>query len=188
MKKNEHLTYCEIDSKALRHNLKEIAKLTAKNIFDLPTRPRSKQIIKSMEMILPVIKADAYGHGVEKISMLLDKAGVGSFGVSDIQEGIELREIGMKKPILLFESTLASQARKIVHYRLTPTVCTRELAEALQGITIEIHEPEELSYAIAGPSGFPWSQVLLVGLVCLLVGEQALAYSASYHPAPGARK
>jgi hypothetical protein len=67
-------------------------------------------------------------------------------------------------------------------------VPTEELAEALQGISIEIHEPEELSYAIAGPSGFPWSQLLLVGLVCLLVGEQALAYSASYHPARGARK
>jgi hypothetical protein len=67
-------------------------------------------------------------------------------------------------------------------------VSPEALAEALEGIPIEIHQPEELMYAVTGPSGFRWSQILLVGLICLLVGEQALAYSASYHPARGATR
>ena len=67
-------------------------------------------------------------------------------------------------------------------------VSSEELADKLQGIAIEIHQPDELSYSIADPSGFPWSQVLLFGLIGLLIGEQALAYSASYHPARGVKK
>jgi alanine racemase len=78
-----------------------------------------------------VIKADAYGHGVQQIAALLEKKGVGFLGVSDIEEGMALRKIGIKRPILLFESTLASHAKRILDYRLMPTVCTLPLARAL---------------------------------------------------------
>lgn len=67
-------------------------------------------------------------------------------------------------------------------------VTSEQLADKLQGIPVEIHQPDELSYATAGPSGFSWSQVLLVVLIALLLGEQALAYSASYHPAQGGKR
>jgi len=145
MSTTDPLTYAEIDLKAIRHNLKEIAKLTARNTFDLPTRPRSSKITKSKETILAVVKADAYGHGAKDVALLLDKEGVEFFGVSDITEGMALRKFGIKKPILLFESTLASQAQQIVQHRLTPTVCTFELAESLnryaqkKGRKVDIH-------------------------------------------------
>ena len=102
MKTIGHLTYCEIDLRAVEHNLNEIVKLASKNKFSLPTRPCSKRKIKDIETVLAVVKADAYGHGVNKIAALLDKKGVGFFGVSDIHEGVALREAGIKKPILLF--------------------------------------------------------------------------------------
>jgi hypothetical protein len=60
---------------------------------------------------------------------------------------------------------------------------SEELAEALQGLKLEIHQPDEIAYVTAGPAGFPWSQMLLAVLVGLLLGEQLLAYAASYHPA-----
>ena len=125
------LTYAEIDLKAVRYNLRQITKLAAKNIFYIPTRHRTRRVIKGREMILAVVKADAYGHGMGKIALLLDQAGIGFFGVSDVQEGIRLREIGIKKPVLIFESTLPGQAEEIIRYRLMPTVCTMELAQAL---------------------------------------------------------
>ena len=59
---------------------------------------------------------------------------------------------------------------------------SEELADALQGLKLEIHQPDEIAYVTTGPAGFPWSQLLLVGLVGLLLGEQLLAYAASYHP------
>jgi len=135
MKKNRQnghpLTWAEVDLKAVRYNLRQIVKLTAKNKFYLSTRLRTKRVRKNVETILAVIKADAYGHGMRKIARLLDREGVGFFGVSDIQEGMALRSAGIKKPILLFESTLTSQAKQIIDYQLMPTVCTLNLARAL---------------------------------------------------------
>ena len=128
---NNYLTWAEIDLKALKFNLKQITRLAGKNKFTLKTRPRSKNIIKGIDLIMPVIKADAYGHGMGPIASLLNKEGVGFFGVSDINEGVALRQVGIKKPILLFESTLAECAQTIVDYKLTPTVCTLELAKSL---------------------------------------------------------
>lgn len=121
----------EIDLNAVRHNLREIAKLTARNKFFLPTRPQAKQIIQGKDAILAVVKADAYGHGVGEIAPLLDREGVGFFAVSNIAEGMALRAMGITKPVLLFESTLASQAALIIRHNLMPTVCTLELAQAL---------------------------------------------------------
>jgi alanine racemase len=131
-KMNKYLTWAEVDLKAARHNIREIAKLTARNKFFLPTRPHAQRIIQGKETILAVVKADAYGHGAEEIVPLLDREGVGFFAVSNIAEGAALRAMGAAKPVLLFESALASQAAEAVRYNLMPTVCTLELARALQ--------------------------------------------------------
>jgi len=128
---NGCLTWAEVDLRAVKHNLKQIVRLTEKNKFYLPTRPRAKRRIKNIETIMAVIKADAYGHGMDKIALLLDQEGVGSFGVSDIKEGAALRNIGIKRPILVFESTLESQAKQIIDYQLMPAICTLDLARSL---------------------------------------------------------
>ena len=132
IKENKYLTWAEIDLKAVKENFKQIVKLTSQNKFYFPTRPpQSLKVKQGPESVMAVIKANAYGHGMKEIGILLDKMGAGYFGVSDINEGIALRKIGIKKPILLFESTLKSDAEKIIHYRLMPTICTLELAASL---------------------------------------------------------
>ena len=109
-------TWAEVDLKAVRHNF-----FTLKKLFRKHTE------------ILCVVKGDAYGHGMVAVAELLDQLGAHSFGVSDIEEGIILRKNGITKPILLFESTLPSQAGAIFDYNLTPTICTMELALSLNG-------------------------------------------------------
>jgi hypothetical protein len=64
---------------------------------------------------------------------------------------------------------------------LTPSL----LVEKLQPVSVQLHDAEQLDYESAAPSGFPWSQILALALVALLLGEQALAYSAGYHTRPG---
>ena len=130
-KNDQHLTWVEIDLRALRDNLKQIIKLAERNKFCLPTRPRPRETSKNGGMVMAVIKADAYGHGMDKIALLLDKEGVGFFGVSDIKEGIALRNTGINKPVLLFESTLEPQVKQIIDHQLMPTVGTLDFAKAL---------------------------------------------------------
>ena len=121
-------TWAEIELKAVEHNYKELKGLAGRHVE-----------------ILPVVKGDAYGHGMRKISLLLDRLGVKIFGVSDMEEAVELRENGIKKKILLFESTLPSDTPLIVKYDLTPTICTMELAVTLNryarkaGKRIDVH-------------------------------------------------
>ncbi len=121
------LTFAEIDLKAIRHNLREIRRLSSQNKFSLPYRKNLKAVD-----ILAVVKADGYGHGMQEVSGLLAKEGVNFFAVSDVSEGICLRKTGIKKPILLLESPLPAQAKLIGDYDLTPTVCSLELALALE--------------------------------------------------------
>jgi len=70
-----------IDIPALRHNFQQVRKAA-------PGR-----------RILAVVKADAYGHGVERVARALDDAD--GFAVARIEEGRALRAIGIARPVLL---------------------------------------------------------------------------------------
>ncbi len=77
-----------------------------------------------------VIKADAYGHGATEIASLLeDKADM--FCVAMVDEAIELRNKGIKKPILILGFSDRSEFADIINYNVTATVYSLADAEAL---------------------------------------------------------
>ncbi len=51
--------------------------------------------------VIAMVKANAYGHGLERIALALPQAD--AFGVASIEEGMQLRQAGVKNPIILFE-------------------------------------------------------------------------------------
>jgi len=63
------------------------------------------------------------------------------------------------------------------------TVPDQQLSQILRGVKVTIHRPEDIQYELAGQSGYNWSELILYALIGLLLVEQAVAYSASYHPA-----
>jgi hypothetical protein len=65
------------------------------------------------------------------------------------------------------------------------TLTSELLAERLKGVRFEFQRADDFQYAAADQAGFDLSEAILIGLVLLLLGEQLLAYSASYHPAAG---
>ena len=120
------MTWAEINLKALEHNWAQLTKLAASNMAHNAG-------------IMPVIKADAYGHGMLQVAQSLSDSGCKFFGVSNVQEGIALREAGFKQRILLFESTLPDDAQAIVEHNLIPTVCTLDLAHKLNDIAVSLN-------------------------------------------------
>lgn len=81
-----------VDLFAIESNLISVAKLTAN------TR------------ICAVVKADAYGHGAVEISRMIEKKALaGYFGVATVEEAVELRQAGIKLPILLLGVTFSDQ-------------------------------------------------------------------------------
>ncbi|MGH9382432.1 MAG: alanine racemase [Thermoanaerobaculia bacterium] len=76
--------------------------------------------------LLAVVKADAYGHGVERLGPFLASRGVGWFGVALVEEGIRLREAGVGGRILVLGPVVEAERRAVIDQGLTPLVSSLE--------------------------------------------------------------
>lgn len=72
------------------------------------------------------IKADAYGHGAAECAKIAVEAGTDYFAVATVSEGIELRESGIKIPILLLSLCSPEEACDLVSHDITPLVFDEE--------------------------------------------------------------
>jgi len=84
--------WVEVNLANLEHNVLKIKEHLKKNCEKMPE-------------ILAVIKADAYGHGSLMCAPILNACGISYFGVASVDEGIELRENKITKPILVLGAT-----------------------------------------------------------------------------------
>lgn len=84
-------------------------------------------------LILPVIKSDAYGHGLVPVARALAEAGADRFGLATVEEGATLRAqgVGHAPALVILGATLEDQAPAIVRHGLTPVVSRFGMAEAL---------------------------------------------------------
>jgi alanine racemase len=122
--------WAEIRLGALTHNLRAIRHQidSAEPVADNP-RTRRK--------ILAVVKANAYGHGAVPVARALARAGADWFGVTCTAEGIELREGGIRKPILLLTGFWSGEEKRLLEYHLTPTVTRCEHLRMLERAAVQ---------------------------------------------------
>ncbi len=104
-------TCAEIDLNALSHNVRIIKKTTG-------NKP-----------ILAVVKAQAYGHGAVRVSKHLLACGASMLGVAFTDEAIELREAGIRAPIVVFFER--NNINALFKYKLTPAVFDFKTAEII---------------------------------------------------------
>ena len=81
--------------------------------------------------VMAVVKANAYGHGAVECARRLEKEGADWFGVALPEEGIELRQAGITKPILCLAGFWEGQATACLHHKLTPAVYRLDAIEAI---------------------------------------------------------
>lgn len=104
-----------IDLSAIVHNLNQVKRLV---------NPETK--------IMGIVKSDAYGHGIWQVSRILEKVGVYCLGVAHIQEALELRQNGIRLPIVILCGIRTREdARQIVDKSLTPVLFDLEMARVL---------------------------------------------------------
>ena len=95
--------------------------------------------------IIAVIKANAYGHGAVAVGQALEAAGAKMLACADIEEGVQLRESGIRIPVLVFGALSISDLNGLFEYQLIPTVSSPSAARALQvaaadrGIKLRCH-------------------------------------------------
>lgn len=98
-------TWAEIDLDALAHNYRVIRNQVGDEVN-----------------ILAAVKANAYGHGAVACARRLEREGVDWFGVALPEEGVELREAGISKPVLCLGGFWQGQEAACLKYRLTPVI------------------------------------------------------------------
>lgn len=107
------------------------------------------QIIRNISpdtKILAVIKADGYGHGAVPIAHMAEEMEkIWGFAVATVEEALELREAGIKKPILILGIVFPEDYSFLVEGEIRPTICDLPSAELFneeagrQGRTAPVH-------------------------------------------------
>jgi alanine racemase len=82
--------------------------------------------------VIAVVKANAYGHGAARVSLALEQAGATMLACADIEEGIVIRQAGVRVPILVFGALSVSDLDGLFEFALTPTISTPGAAKAVQ--------------------------------------------------------
>ena len=107
--------WAEIDLAALERNLRLIR-------ASLPQHIR----------YVAVVKADAYGHGIQQVAGRLMHAGADLFAVANITEASQVRELGPGWPVLLLSPLLPEEDRFVAEYDLAAAVSTPGEVERLE--------------------------------------------------------
>src|SRR5690606_37838335 len=76
--------------------------------------------------LLPMIKADAYGLGAIRAARVLEPLDPWGYGVATVEEGAELRESGIERPILVATPLLVDELPEAARWGLTPALSRRE--------------------------------------------------------------
>jgi len=122
-------TVARVDLSAIRSNFHAINDLLKSGPGVRPPR------------IIAVVKANAYGHGAEAVGLALEEAGAAMLACADIEEGIVLRETGVRIPILVFGALSVSDLEGIFTHALTPTISTPWAARALEAAAARHGQP-----------------------------------------------
>jgi alanine racemase len=113
--------WAEVSLSALTYNLEAIRKYV--------NPPHEKR--KTPRKILSIIKGNGYGHGGPEVAKALEKAGSDWFGVTCTDEGIAVREAGVRKPILILTSFVPGDESRLVENDLTAVIHRCEQLELL---------------------------------------------------------
>lgn len=127
---DEHIirpTRVEVHLSRLRHNFHLI-----------------KERVNGAKM-MPILKANAYGHGLVRVAQLMQELGADYIGVAVLEEGILLRHSGITIPILVMGGVLGNQVPHFIEYDLTITASSIDKlkninqAAASLGKTAKVH-------------------------------------------------
>jgi alanine racemase len=104
----------EIDLSALRHNLEQV-----------------KGFLSPTTRVMPIVKSDAYGHGIVPVSKELVRLGADLLGVANVWEGVALREAGISTPIVVLLGISEDECSEVVQNNLIPAVYDLDIAQKL---------------------------------------------------------
>ncbi len=110
----ERLSVCEVDADALINNFKEF-----------------RRISRNPEGVAPVLKANAYGHGMLACARVLDAAGASTFCVNELWEAQKLRAKGFEQRVIVLGYIPPAFAGDAVEADVIPVAYSEDVIKAL---------------------------------------------------------
>lgn len=124
-------TRAEINLEALRHNLRVVQRQAGS------------------AQVFGVLKADAYGHGAKAVARTLERAKIDGVCVALLEEAIELREAGIRTPIIVMGGYYGRAWAEVTRYRLTPVIHDQDqIAELASQVRFASGEPAAIHLKI----------------------------------------
>src|ERR1043166_6866553 len=118
---NGRPVWADVSLSALAHNLHAIRDFVNPKSEKRPT-PRK---------VLCIVKGNGYGHGGPQVAKALEKAGSDWFGVTGASEGEQLRQAGVRKPILALTSFWPGEEAQLLAKKISPAFIRCEHLTAL---------------------------------------------------------
>lgn len=115
------------------------------NLERLTENLRAIQAATAPARVIPILKANAYGHGMIEVARHMESLGVDCLGAAVLEEGILLREQGITAPILVLGGILGNQVPLFLEHDLTLTASSIEKlhqtdqAARQMGVTAKVH-------------------------------------------------
>ncbi len=123
-------TFAEISLDAIENNLIQL-----------------KKKLKPGVLTLAIVKADAYGHGAVGVSRAIQDK-VDYFGIAELMEAVELREAGVKKPILVLSYTSPYLYELLIKNELTQTIFNYDDAVELSKAAVRLNKIARVHIAV----------------------------------------
>ncbi len=137
---NYRPTWAEIDLTAIRYNFIRVRKIV------------------DPAMVMAVVKADGYGHGMLEVSQACLREGAECLGVASLEEALFLRKSGVVAPILVLGYIPDEYAELAVKHNVSGCVFSRNFARALSQAAVKLGQKANLHIKIdtgMGRIGFP---------------------------------
>ena len=151
-----HRIYAEVNLGAVRYNISNI-----------------KNNIPASVGLMPVIKADGYGHGAVEVARAISDFS-DMFGVATIEEALELRSVRINKPILILGTLSASHFEEAILNNISVNVYTKDIASKLSEAACRLNKKACIHIAVD-------TGMNRIGLSCNDDGAE-LAYKISSYP------
>jgi alanine racemase len=123
-------------------------------------------------VVMPVLKANAYGHGLVAVARHMAELGAPYLGVAFLEEGILLREAGVRTPILVLGGIIGNQIPLFLQHDLTLTASSVEKlgqideAARLMGVRARVHLKIDTGMERLGVHYYSAATLLEAALAC----------------------
>ena len=122
--------------------------------------------------VMPILKANAYGHGLAAVGRLLEGLGAPMLGVAYLEEGMRLRQEGVRAPILVLGGIVGEQIPRFLEHDLVLTASSVDKLRAIEehaaalGTRAKVHLKIDTGMERIGVHWYSAEALLTASLAC----------------------